>query len=151
MYVLSLTSLFPPQFGTPSTSMSERPIMQLYDMSRHVFTSYNFRRIKRFYSVHDFYSRFKTFYRRACSPPSEIFFEYKLSVTSCLQGSGCGSVGRPVASETRGRQFESRHRKCYLINISIYCQLLKRRNKQKSGHEWPILIYLSLTLFFVFL
>ena len=46
-------------------------------------------------------------------------------------GSGCGSVGRAVAFDSRGPQFESSHRP----NIYIYCQLyLKDENKVKRGH-----------------
>ena len=36
-------------------------------------------------------------------------------------GSGCGSVGRVVASDSRGPQFESSHRRKFILNI--YCQL----------------------------
>ena len=36
-------------------------------------------------------------------------------------GSGCGSVGRAVASDTRGPRFESSHRQKFISNI--YCQL----------------------------
>ena len=36
-------------------------------------------------------------------------------------GSGCGSVGRAVASDTRGLQFESSHRQkfIFILNISL--------------------------------
>ena len=36
-------------------------------------------------------------------------------------GSGCGSVGRAVAFDTRGPRFESSHRQKFILNI--YCQL----------------------------
>ena len=36
-------------------------------------------------------------------------------------GSGCGSVGSAVASDSRGLQFESSHRRKFILNI--YCQL----------------------------
>ena len=42
-------------------------------------------------------------------------------------GSGCGSVGRAVASDTRGPQFEFSHRQDYSMNI--YCQ--KNENKKE--------------------
>ena len=45
---------------------------------------------------------------------------------------GCGSVGRAVASYTRGLRFESSHRQKILMNI-LHCERLKR----KSDREWP--------------
>ena len=52
-------------------------------------------------------------------------------------GSGCGSVGRAVASDYRGLLFESSHLQKFTLNI--YCQLYyKDKNKEKSGLEWPI-------------
>ena len=36
-----------------------------------------------------------------------------------ITGSGCGSVGRAVASNTRGPQFESSHRQEFIMNIFI--------------------------------
>ena len=63
-------------------------------------------------------------------------------VKSCwlLGSSGCGSVGRTVASDTRGPWFESRHQQKFYRTF-IYCQLdciEKTKRKQKSGREWPI-------------
>ena len=50
------------------------------------------------------------------------------------QGSGCGSVGRAVAFDTRGPRFESSHWQKF-INIehlyTVNC-VLKRRNKNKE-------------------
>ena len=43
-----------------------------------------------------------------------------VNIIAC-QGSGCGSVGRAVASDSRGQQFESCHRQKFMLNI--YCQL----------------------------
>ena len=51
------------------------------------------------------------------------------SKTQLVLGSGCGSVGRAVASNTRGPQFESSHQQFYL-----YWQCIE---KTKRGHEWP--------------
>ena len=51
-------------------------------------------------------------------------------------GSGCGSVGRAVASDTRGPQFESSHRqnKIYIEHLfTVNCI-----EKTKIGREWPI-------------
>ena len=36
-----------------------------------------------------------------------------------LKGSGCGSVGRAVASDTRDPVFESSHRRNFILNILI--------------------------------
>ena len=57
-------------------------------------------------------------------------------------GSGCGSVGRAVASDTRGPRFESSHRQKfnYLLNICLLSTVYwKDENKEKRGREWPIL------------
>ena len=56
------------------------------------------------------------------------------------QGKGCGSVGRAVASATRGPQFESSHQQnCFLSTV------LKRR-KRRRGREWSILKKLSISV-----
>ena len=44
-------------------------------------------------------------------------------------GSGCGSVGRAVDSDTRDPRIESSHRQTFV---------LKNENKEKRGREWPI-------------
>ena len=45
---------------------------------------------------------------------------------------GCGSVGRAVASNSTGSQFESSHRQKTILNI--YCQLYrKEENKEKEA------------------
>ena len=52
-------------------------------------------------------------------------------------GSGCGSVGRAVASNSRGPRFKSSYRQNFILNI--YCQLhWKDENKEKRGREWPL-------------
>ena len=55
-------------------------------------------------------------------------------------GSGCGSVGRAVAFDTRGPRFESSHRQKF-INIehlyTVNC-VLKRRNKEKYAGNGPL-------------
>ena len=57
---------------------------------------------------------------------------------STLVGNGCGSVGRGVASATRGTWFESSHRQNFIANIfTVQCR--KDKNKQKRGRELPIL------------
>jgi len=61
-------------------------------------------------------------------------------------GSGCGSVGWAVTSNTRGPQFESSHKQ-NLYWTFIYCQLYwKDKNKEKEAHfrkqvmqqQWPL-------------
>ena len=52
-----------------------------------------------------------------------------------VKGSGCGSVGRVVASDTRGQWFESSHRQkfIYILNIlfTVNCVLKKTKIKKK--------------------
>ena len=55
---------------------------------------------------------------------------------------GYGSVGRAVASNSRGQQFESSHRKNVYTNI--YCQLFwKDKNKEKEAWNGPFLKEIS--------
>ena len=53
------------------------------------------------------------------------------------KGSGCGSGGRAVASDTRDPQFESQH----LAKFNLPIVYLNRtdENQGKRGQEWPIL------------
>ena len=60
-----------------------------------------------------------------------------------LMGSGCGSVGRAVASDTRGPRFESsyRQKKIYILNIWLLSTVYwKDKNKEKRGRERPIFL-----------
>ena len=52
-------------------------------------------------------------------------------------GSGCGSIGKAVASDTRGMRFETSH--CQnLYWTLVFCQMYwKDENKEKRGREWP--------------
>ena len=51
--------------------------------------------------------------------------------------SGCGSVDRAVAFNSRDPRFESSHRQNFILNIN--CQLYwKDENKEKRGRDWPI-------------
>ena len=54
-------------------------------------------------------------------------------------GSDCGSVGRTIASETRGLQFESSHRqKLLILNICILSTVFgKDKNKEKESGNGP--------------
>ena len=59
------------------------------------------------------------------------------SIWSTL-GSGCDSVGRVVASNSRGPRFESSHWQKFILNI--YCQLYwKDENKEKEAGNGPFL------------
>ena len=53
----------------------------------------------------------------------------------CFLGSGCGSVGRAVASVTRGRQFESRHRQIFIEHL--FFVLKKTKIKEKEAMNGP--------------
>ena len=51
-------------------------------------------------------------------------------------GSGCGSVGRAVASNSRGPLFESSDRQKFMLNI--YCQpYWKDKNKENEAGNGP--------------
>ena len=52
-----------------------------------------------------------------------------------LLGSGCGSVGRAVASDTRGPQFESSHRRTFIKNI--YLPIVNCTEKTKIKKKRP--------------
>ena len=61
----------------------------------------------------------------------ELFFKQKLSTKNRLiLGSGCGSVGRAVASNSGGPWFESSHQQKFILNI--YCQLKKTTKIKKK-------------------
>ena len=52
--------------------------------------------------------------------------------------SGCDSVGRAVASDSRGAWFKSSHQQKFILNI--YCQLYwKDENKEKEAGNGPFL------------
>ena len=52
-------------------------------------------------------------------------------------GSGCGSVGGAVTSNTRGPRFESSHRRNF-IHVFTINSIEKTKRKEKRGREWPI-------------
>ena len=55
-----------------------------------------------------------------------------------MKGSGCGSVGRGVASKSKGMQFESSHQQKIILNI--YCQLYRKdENREKEAGNGPFL------------
>ena len=57
--------------------------------------------------------------------------DFKSSLCSGMQGSGCGSVGTAVASDTRDPQFKSRHLQNFIHQI-IY-QLFNLKEKKRLG------------------
>ena len=59
-------------------------------------------------------------------------------------GSGCGSVGRAVASNARGPRSESNHRQTYRADIYLSTEL-KRQNKEKEVGKGPFNKHLYLT------
>ena len=50
-----------------------------------------------------------------------------------LVGSGCGSVGRAVISDTRGLQFESSHRQNPINLFTTNCIEKTKINKKRPG------------------
>ena len=55
-------------------------------------------------------------------------------------GSGCGSVGRAVASDTRGQRFESSHQQkfIYILNICLLSTVYRKdENKEKEAGKGP--------------
>ena len=48
-------------------------------------------------------------------------------------GSGCGSVGRVVASDTRDPRIKSRHQQNFIYSCTI-----KKTKIKKKGWDWPI-------------
>ena len=59
-----------------------------------------------------------------------------IPVKPIFVGSGCDSVGRVVASDSRGQRFESSHWQHFILNI--YCQLYwKDENKEKEVGNGP--------------
>ena len=62
--------------------------------------------------------------------PHQLTKAKSIERTQRKNASGCGSVGRAVASDTRGPQFESSHRqKNYLYRTFVYCQLCFEKTK----------------------
>ena len=63
-------------------------------------------------------------------------------------GSGCKPVGRAVASDTRGLQFESSHRQkfIYIEHLFTVKCVLKRWKLKKRSREWPTLFNISLNM-----
>ena len=62
------------------------------------------------------------------------------NATNREQGSGCGSVGRAVASNTRGPRFESSHRQIfiYILKICILSTVCWiDENKEKEARNGP--------------
>ena len=54
----------------------------------------------------------------------------KTSLYTLYTGSGCGSVGRAVASETRGPRFESSHRQIFIYIehlFTVNCVLKRQK------------------------
>ena len=58
-------------------------------------------------------------------------------VQQWILSSGCDSVGRVFASDTRDPDFESSHRQILLTNCIK--SLFKRRKLTERGREWPML------------
>ena len=60
-------------------------------------------------------------------------------LTLRVVGSGCDSVGRAVASDDRGLQFESRHQQIFISDINLFTvNCIEKTKIKKRGREWPI-------------
>ena len=67
-------------------------------------------------------------------PPHQAHFLIRKNMCN---GSGCGSVGRTIACNTRGPRFESSHRQL-LQRTFVYCQLYwKTKIKKKEARNGP--------------
>ena len=64
--------------------------------------------------------------------------DIKVLQTIQLKGSGCDSVGRAVAFDTRGPQFESSHRQTLYYLYTVNC-IEKTKIKKKEVGNRPFL------------
>ena len=78
--------------------------------------------------------------------------KYAVAIVRFQQGSGCGAVGRAVASATRGPGFDSSHRQLLLSSYLLLTVCRKDKNKEKETGNGPFkkkdcssVIYLNLT------
>ena len=69
------------------------------------------------------------------SPNNVRKWQQKVTSKRVIKGSGCGSVGRVVASDTRGPQIESSHRQIF-IKI-IYLRIVNCVEKTKINKKRP--------------
>ena len=70
----------------------------------------------------------------------ELFFKQKLSTKNRLiLGSGCGSVGRAVASNSGGLRFESSYRQTFISDIQLFTVncIEKTKIKKKETGKGP--------------
>ena len=79
-----------------------------------------------------------------------IFVQQLIKIDLTFLGSGCGSVGRAVASNTRGPQFESSHRQKNYLYIkhlfTVNCDW-KDENKEKEAGNGPYFFKKNITIF----
>ena len=69
---------------------------------------------------------------------TKTFLEDIFEISFQEMGRGCGSVGRAVAPDTRGPQFESSLRPTLNWTlIFLLSTVLKRRNKEKDAGNGP--------------
>ena len=85
------------------------------------------RRIQKFRSIRRFIKSYNQLSLNKVERRKRSFNCFQICRTKSFRfGSGCGSVGRVVASDTRDPRFESSHRLIYLL-----LAVLKRRKKKK--------------------
>ena len=84
---------------------------------------------------------FKTYFDLLCHLYKKQPIQFLLNGKNLWYlGSGCGSVGRPVASNTRGLRFKSSHRQkfIYILNICLLSTVYwKDKNKEKEAGNGP--------------
>ena len=80
-------------------------------------------------------SHFKRMLKEEAPPTwaNVCHFKLLLEQNMAFVGSGCRSVGRPVACDTRGPRFESSHRRT-LIHIIINCIEKTKLKKKEAGN-----------------
>ena len=98
-----------------------------------IFVEADFRLKLRLSQVHGEQNRRSHFAGKSCIQSCQV----SLDNNKVMVGSGCGSVGRAVASDSKGPRFDSNHRQHFKLNI--YCQLYRKdKNKQKEAGNGPL-------------
>ena len=84
--------------------------------------------------VFNWWCRFEVFKVRGTKRLQHFDFQFMCSFELFKSGSGCGSVGRAVAFDTRGPRFNSRHRQNFIEHLFIINCIEKRKiNKKRPG------------------
>ena len=84
-------------------------------------------------SWHQLFFETSSFLHRQCRKRGK-----KLCINSGCGGQWYGSVGRAVASDTRGPQFESSRQWHFICNMYLHSSALERQKWRKKRQELPI-------------